>query len=82
VATIEEFRPQLTAALGSGWASAVAVAAPWAVFFLGWLAAGLLTPSGTDNTPIRARGPLNIDHAIDGDAFGGPVAHDSELVEA
>jgi NADH-quinone oxidoreductase subunit H len=82
VATIEEFRPQLTAALGSGWASAVAVAAPWAVFFLGWLAAGLLTPSGTDNTPIRARGPLNIDHAIDGDAFGGPMARDSELVEA
>jgi NADH-quinone oxidoreductase subunit H len=87
VATIEEFRPQLTAALGSGWASAVAVAAPWAVFFLGWLAAGLLTPSGTDNTPIRTRGPLDVeyalDHGLDGEAFGGGSrTRDPDLVEA
>ena len=64
VATVEEFRPQLAAALGSGAATAVAVAAPWAVFFLGWMAAGLLTPSGTDNAPIRTRGPLDVEHEL------------------
>jgi len=64
VATVEEFRPQLTAALGAAGATAVALAAPWAVFFLGWIAAGLLTPSGTDNTPIRTRGPLDVEHEL------------------
>lgn len=64
VATIEEFRPQLVAALGPGLAQAVALAAPWGVFFLGWIAAGLLTPSGTDNRPIRATGPLDIEHEL------------------
>jgi hypothetical protein len=34
------------------------------VFFLGWIAAGLLTPSGTDNRPIRATGPLDIEHEL------------------
>ena len=64
VAAVEEFRPQLVAALGAGWAQAAAIAAPWIVFFIGWLAAGLLTPSGTDNTPIRARGPLDVEHEL------------------
>ena len=64
VAAVEEFRPQLTAALGTGVAGAVAIAAPWAVFFLGWIAAGLLTPSGTDNSPIRTPGPLDAEHGL------------------
>ena len=64
VATVEEFRPHLVTALGAGGATAVAIAAPWVVFFLGWIAAGLLTPSGTDNTPIRTRGPLDVEHEL------------------
>jgi len=74
VAAVEEFRPQLVAALGEGWAKAAAVAVPWAVFFLGWIAAGMLTPSGTDNTPIRTPGPLDAEHVL------GSRPHD--LVEA
>ena len=64
VATIEEFRPLLVEKLGAGPAQAVAIAAPWAVFFLGWIAAGLLTPSGTDNSPIRTPGPLDAEHGL------------------
>ena len=64
VATIEEFRPQLVAALGAGTAGWVAAIVPWGVFFLGWIASGLLTPSGTDNTPIRTHGPLDIEHEL------------------
>jgi NADH-quinone oxidoreductase subunit H len=64
VAVVEEFRPQLVAALGAGWAQAAAIAVPWAVFFLGWIAAGLLTPSGTDNTPVRTHGPLDVEHEL------------------
>jgi len=64
VAAVEEFRPQLTAALGATGAQVAAVAIPWAVFFLGWIAAGMLTPSGTDNTPIRTSGPLDIEHEL------------------
>jgi NADH-quinone oxidoreductase subunit H len=64
VATVEEFRPHLVTALGAGGAKAVAIAAPWVVFFLGWIAAGLLTPSGTDNSPIRTRGPLDVEHEL------------------
>jgi NADH-quinone oxidoreductase subunit H len=64
VAAVEEFRPQLVAALGPGIAKAAAIAIPWAVFFLGWIAAGLLTPSGTDNTPIRTPGPLDVEHEL------------------
>jgi NADH-quinone oxidoreductase subunit H len=64
VAAVEEFRPQVTAALGAGWARALALALPWGVFVLGWLAAGLLTPSGTDNTPIRTHGPLDVEHEL------------------
>ena len=66
VATIEEFRPQLVAALGAGPAAAIALAAPWAVFFLGWIAAGMLTPSGTDNTPIRTHTMLDAERSLRG----------------
>ena len=64
VATIEEFRQQLVAALGAGTAGWVAAIVPWGVFFLGWIASGLLTPSGTDNTPIRTHGQLDIEHEL------------------
>lgn len=64
VAAVEEFRPQLTAALGATGAQVAAVVIPWGVFFLGWIAAGMLTPSGTDNTPIRTRGPLDVEHEL------------------
>ena len=64
VATIEEFRPLLVEKLGAGPAQAVAIAAPWAVFFLGWIAAGLLTPSGTDNTPIRTHSLLDAEREL------------------
>ena len=64
VATIEEFRPQLVERLGAGPAGVIARAAPWAVFFLGWLAAGMLTPSGTDNTPIRTHNLLDAEREL------------------
>ena len=64
VATIEEFRPQLVERLGAGPAGVIALAAPWAVFFLGWLAAGMLTPSGTDNTPIRTHSLLDAEREL------------------
>jgi NADH-quinone oxidoreductase subunit H len=64
VAAVEEFRPQFVAALGEGWATWAAIAAPWAVFLVGWIAAGILTPSGTDNRPILTHGPLDIEHDI------------------
>jgi NADH-quinone oxidoreductase subunit H len=72
VATVEEFRPQLQRAIGAEPAALVALAAPWAIFVLGWLAAGLLTPSGTDNRPIRTHGPLDAEDSL----------RDRELVEA
>jgi len=77
VAAVEEFRPALVAALGPGWAGATAVAVPWAVFFLGWIAAGMLTPSGTDNRPIRAPGPLDPEHDL-----GDHAPRGRTLVEA
>ena len=64
VAAVEEFRPQLVAALGEDWAKWAAIAAPWAVFLVGWITAGILTPSGTDNRPIRTHGPLDIEHDL------------------
>ncbi|NDC54376.1 MAG: NADH-quinone oxidoreductase subunit NuoH [Planctomycetia bacterium] len=64
VAAVEEFRPQFVAALGGEGAKWAAIAAPWAVFLVGWIAAGVFTPSGTDNTPIRTRGPLDIEHEL------------------
>ena len=54
VAIVEEFRPQMTEAMGASAAGWVALLLPWAVFLLGWITAGVLTPSGTDNRPIRA----------------------------
>ncbi|MEI8371193.1 MAG: NADH-quinone oxidoreductase subunit H, partial [Planctomycetia bacterium] len=64
VAAVEEFRPQLVAALGAGWATWAAIAAPWAVFLVGWIMAGILSPSGTDNRPVRTHGPLDIEHDL------------------
>ena len=64
VATIEEFRPQLVERFGAGPAGMIAIAAPWAVFFLGWIAAGMLTPSGTDNTPIRTHNLLDAEREL------------------
>jgi NADH-quinone oxidoreductase subunit H len=64
VAAVEEFRPQLVAALGENLAGWAAIAIPWAVFFAGWIVSGLLTPSGTDNTPIRTRGPLDVEREL------------------
>lgn len=64
VAAVEEFRPQLAAALGAGWAKWAAIAAPWAVFLVGWILAGILSPSGTDNRPVRTHGPLDIEHDL------------------
>jgi len=64
VATIEEFRPQLVERLGVGPAGVIALAAPWAVFFIGWIAAGMLTPSGTDNTPIRTHSLLDAEREL------------------
>jgi NADH-quinone oxidoreductase subunit H len=64
VATIEEFRPQLVERLGAGPAGMIAITAPWAVFFLGWIAAGLLTPSGTDNRPIRTHSMLDAEREL------------------
>jgi NADH-quinone oxidoreductase subunit H len=66
VATLEEFRPQLIERLGAGPAGAIALAAPWAVFFVGWITAGLLTPSGTDNTPIRTHTMLDAERSLRG----------------
>jgi NADH-quinone oxidoreductase subunit H len=75
VAAIEEFRPWLTATFGTGGATAAAIAVPWIVFFVGWIVSGVLTPSGTDNTPIRTRGPLDAEHALG-------AGRREELVEA
>ncbi|MFM7034635.1 MAG: NADH-quinone oxidoreductase subunit NuoH [Planctomycetia bacterium] len=66
VAAIEEFRPQLVSALGDGPAGWAALVIPWGVFLLGWIAAGLFTPSGTDNRPIRAHDPFDIEHELTG----------------
>jgi len=59
VATVEEFRPQLVEAIGQTWATLAAVAGPWALFFVSLITAGMLTPSGTDNRPIRTTRPLD-----------------------
>jgi len=64
VATIEEFRPQLSEAVGPATAGWIALLIPWGIFFVGWITAGLLTPSGTDNTPIRTYGPLDVEHDL------------------
>jgi len=64
VAAVEEFRPQLAAAFGPGWGQVAAVAAPWVVFLTGWIGAGLLTPSGTNNRPIRSHGLLDSEREL------------------
>ena len=69
VAVVEEFRPQLVEALGSSAAGWVAILLPWGVFFAGWITAGMLTPSGTDNRPIRPNvlsddGDFAAEHAL------------------
>jgi NADH-quinone oxidoreductase subunit H len=69
VAVVEEFRPQLVEALGSSAAGWVAILLPWGVFFAGWITAGMLTPSGTDNRPIRPNvlsddGVFAAEHAL------------------
>jgi len=64
VAAVEEFRPQLVSALGPVGAKWAAIGLPWLVFLVGWITAGILTPSGTDNTPIRTRDPLDIERDI------------------
>jgi NADH-quinone oxidoreductase subunit H len=53
VATIEEFRTTLEFTLGTGLAAFFTIGGPWLIFFGGWICAGLLTPSATDNRPIR-----------------------------
>jgi NADH-quinone oxidoreductase subunit H len=67
VAVVEEYRPWLAERLGPAGAGWVALGLPWGMFFIGWLMAGLLTPSGTDNRPIRTHGPLDAEHALDTD---------------
>ena len=59
VATVEEFRPQLVEAIGQTWATLAAIAGPWALFFVSLFTAGMLTPSGTDNRPLRTTRPLD-----------------------
>jgi NADH-quinone oxidoreductase subunit H len=81
VATIEEFRPRLEATLGPGLTSGIAIGLPWLIFFGGWAAAGLLTPSGTDNRPIRRPGPFDSEHDIESTADAADQQH-PELVEA
>ena len=69
VAIVEEFRPQMTAAWGSSAAGWIALLLPWGVFLVGWITAGVLTPSGTDNRPIRPEvaesdGLFSAEHAL------------------
>jgi len=80
VATIEEFRSALQSALGSSLTTGVAVGVPWIIFFGGLICAGLLTPSATDNRPIRARDPFDQERHLKQDALMNKQS--SELVEA
>ena len=64
VAAVEEFRPQLVSTLGPAAARWAAIGLPWLVFLVGWITAGILTPSGTDNTPVRTHGPHDIERDI------------------
>ena len=81
VATIEEFRPRLEATLGPGLTGGIAIGLPWLIFFGGWAAAGLLTPSGTDNRPIRRPTPFDSEHDIEATTDAMNQQH-PELVEA
>jgi len=64
VAVVEEYRPWLVERLGSSGAGWLALALPWGMFFVGWIVAGLLTPSGTDNRPIHTHGPLDAEQSL------------------
>jgi len=64
IATVEEFRPQLTGSLGEPFVSLVTLGAPWATFFLCWITAGLLSSSKPDNRPILTAGPLDIEQEL------------------
>jgi NADH-quinone oxidoreductase subunit H len=65
VAAVEELRPWLVGRPGSSAAGWLAVGLPWATFLVGWIVAGVFTPSGTDNTPILTHGPLDAEHDLD-----------------
>lgn len=80
VATIEEFRPRLEASVGAGLTTGLSLGLPWLIFFGGWIAAGVLTPSGTDNRPIRGAGPFDSERDIERQAAADEQR--SELVEA
>ncbi|MGB0654587.1 MAG: NADH-quinone oxidoreductase subunit NuoH [Pirellulales bacterium] len=80
VATIEEFRSALQSALGNSLTTCVAVGVPWIIFFGGLICAGLLTPSATDNRPIRARDSFDQGRHLKQDASMNKQS--SELVEA
>ncbi len=84
VAIVEEFRPQMVSAFGELTAGWLALLLPWGVFLLGWITAGILTPSGTDNRPIRPSllkedGVFAAEHALvssNGQAFESSVLRD------
>jgi len=84
VAIVEEFRPQMASAFGESTAGWLALLLPWGVFLLGWITAGILTPSGTDNRPIRPSllrddGVFAAEHALvssNGQAFESSVLRD------
>jgi len=79
VATIEEFRPALQSALGNSLTTGVTVGAPWIIFIGGLICAGLLTPSSTDNRPIRTRDSFDQERHLEKDE---PMKEQSsELVE-
>ncbi len=80
VATIEEFRSALQSTLGNSLTTCVAVGVPWIIFFGGLICAGLLTPSATDNRPIRARDSFDQERHLKQDASMNKQS--SELVEA
>ncbi|MBU6276357.1 MAG: NADH-quinone oxidoreductase subunit NuoH [Planctomycetes bacterium] len=67
VAAVEELRPWLVEHVGSSAAGWLAVGLPWATFLVGWIVAGVFTPSSTDNTPILTHGPLDAEHDLDHD---------------
>jgi len=80
VATLEEFRPRLEAALGPGLTGGIMIGLPWLIFFGGWLAAGLLTPSGTDNRPVGRPGPFDTERDLEAET-ASEDRREPELVE-
>jgi hypothetical protein len=78
---VEEFRPQLVAALGTGLAGAVAIALPWIACLVGWVVAGVFTPSGTDNTPILTHDPLDIERDMADLGRREQATHDASQTE-